>query len=495
MDIEAFAGTLTNLLIKHLPRLIRGEDAEASAGHNADDRLPAVVHLLWQRLQPKKAAGLPALLNALAASPDPADIQTLRHHVQQMLSKDLALARSLQYLVALGPDGVPAGQPQRDPWEQVLAKDRKAVRRLEMLYALRAGKTAGEVAAGFNISVQELFALNARFCTAGVAGALNDDAETWLERLNVGDTVLRRLDMIYLVRCGTPASAVAEQYGAPPEYVERIVRRFEKSGVPGILTEKDMEHFHALYPPALLRVCSYNLHGADDAGPPRFRRIAAQLAYADAHIAALQEVVSGSGIENTGAQIARWVSSMTGESYTSEFAYCHQFMEKYPEGIGIATRFRPKAMRSLDLTELRDGLRPALPRKALVMVADAGGRTAAVASVHLDHITDPQVRLAQAEKLVRELEEQGGNTPDYLVLAGDFNDADDSPAIRFLLSAGYRDAYRACNKDTGNTYPAGNPTTRIDYIFVKGAIEVRSSGLLANDPELSDHIGIFAEIA
>jgi endonuclease/exonuclease/phosphatase family metal-dependent hydrolase len=152
-------------------------------------------------------------------------------------------------------------------------------------------------------------------------------------------------------------------------------------------------------------------------------------------------------------------------------------------------------MRTLDLNELRDGLKPALPRKALLMEAEVFGRTAAVVSVHLDHGAAPEVRLAQAEKLVRNLEERPANRADYIVLAGDFNDADDSPTIRFLLSSGYRDAYRACHNDAGNTYPAGNPTARIDYILVKGTAEIRSSGLLLNDPDLSDHIGVFAEIA
>jgi endonuclease/exonuclease/phosphatase family metal-dependent hydrolase len=349
------------------------------------------------------------------------------------------------------------------------------------------------VAARFDVGVQDLFALNSRFCAAGVAGLMNDEAGSWLERLSAADTILRRLDMIYLVRCGTPAALVAEQYGAVPEYVQRIVRRFEKHGVPGILTEKDLQLFRALHPPAL-RICSYNLHGVHNDGLSRFRRIARHLADADAHVAALQEVVSGSGIEDTGRQIARWASSITGEAYTTEFAYCHQFMDRYPEGIAIATRWRPKGTTTLDLTRLRDGLRPALPRKALVMEADVFGRTAAVVSVHLDHGAEPQVRLAQAEKLVREVEQQTKNRADYVILAGDFNDADDSPTIRFLLAAGYRDAYRACHRETGNTYPAGNPTARIDYIFVKGAAEIRSSGLLPNDPELSDHIGVFAEI-
>jgi len=66
--------------------------------------------------------------------------------------------------------------------------------------------------------------------------------------------------------------------------------------------------------------------------------------------------------------------------------------------------------------------------------------------------------------------------------------------MEYLKSMGYRDAYRARHRDSGNTFPAGDARSRIDYILVKGRVTIVSSGLLADDPSLSDHIGIFAEI-
>ena len=88
----------------------------------------------------------------------------------------------------------------------------------------------------------------------------------------------------------------------------------------------------------------------------RLRRIARELARLDPHAAAFQEVVSGEGIEDTGAQIARWISSITGYHYGSRFSYCHDFMEKYPEGVALSLRCRAQNVRSIDLTHLAGGL-------------------------------------------------------------------------------------------------------------------------------------------
>ena len=203
--------------------------------------------------------------------------------------------------------------------------------------------------------------------------------------------------------------------------------------------------------------------------------------------------MSGGGVEDTGVQISRWASKMTGYNYRPFFAYCHPFMEKYPEGVSVSVRCAPEATKTIDLTGLPRGLEPSLARNALAVTTEVFGRKVVFVSVHLDHSRDPAVRLAQAEKLVAEVEADAP-TGACLILAGDFNDLEDSPAIHSLLSAGYTDTYRALHGDAGNTYPAGGPQMRIDYIFVKGHAGVAASGLLPDDPDLSDHIGVYAEI-
>ncbi len=380
-------------------------------------------------------------------------------------------------------------------WRDLLGKDDKVLKRLEMVYLLRSGIAPEEVARRFHVDVNYVFRVNAKFSIAGVAGLFSErGASSWLDGLDGDEPVLRRLDMVRLVRSGTPVSVVARQYDALDEYVERLCERFSRDGVAGILTDDDLDRFRVIYP-ASIRVCSYNLHGThnDGDGTQRFRRIARELARLDPHVAAFQEVLSGGGIEDTAVQITRWISSITGYHYRSRFLYCHHFMEKYPEGVGLSLRCRSQNVRSVDLTHLAGGLRPTLPRNALVAEVEVYGRKVIFASVHLDHGADSTVRLAQAKKLVQELT-LGAQDGACSILAGDFNDVEDSPVVSYLASAGYVDVYRACHKGAGATYPAGDPKARIDYIFVKGHTSIESSELLANDPELSDHIAIFAEV-
>jgi endonuclease/exonuclease/phosphatase family metal-dependent hydrolase len=114
--------------------------------------------------------------------------------------------------------------------------------------------------------------------------------------------------------------------------------------------------------------------------------------------------------------------------------------------------------------------------------------------VHFDH-ENPKIRLAQAEKLLRELDSLYKRKDYYArILAGDFNDVEDSPVMDFLRENGYKDAYRHCHPTGGNTFDAVTPYKRIDYIMVKGNVNFLSAELILKDPKLSDHIGVFAVI-
>ncbi|MGD0231930.1 MAG: endonuclease/exonuclease/phosphatase family protein [Syntrophorhabdales bacterium] len=485
MEAEGTPERLANLLALMLPVL-------AKAGKRAGEKLPP----LWSRLlgELQSEPRLKEALDRVIASPsDPDALVSLASQVKGLLEKNQGLARIFEEMTGRGPGAFPE-HPDR-LWRDVLKGDDMVLARLEMVYLLRSGIPPEKIATRFQTEVNYLFQLNARFSLTGVAGLLSDRGmESWLDRLDRNDPILRRLDMVGLLRAGTPPPVVARQYNALEEYVERIHENFSRHGVAGILTDEDVDRFRSVNP-ATVRVCSYNLHGMHRNGDEglRLRHIAKEIARLDPQAAALQEVLSGAGIEDTGAQIARWISSMTGYHYRSQFSYCHHFMEKYPEGIALSVRCRTKNMRTIDLTRLPDGLRPVLPRNALIAETEIFGRKIILGSVHLDHIADPNVRLAQAQKLVAEVNRDDSGVF-CSILAGDFNDAEDSPAIQYMKSAGYVDAYRACHRGAGNTYPAGDAKERIDYIFVRGRATIVSSGLLANDPGLSDHIGIFAEM-
>lgn len=319
--------------------------------------------------------------------------------------------------------------------------------------------------------------------------------KNWLDDLNKDDPIIRRLEMIRLLRSGTPVEAIAREYNAVPEYISRLEEEFFRSGVPGILTEEDFQRFRTIRP-EVIRVCTFNLHGTHNSDPLRLKRIALELAPLDPDLCAFQEVICGNGIEDTGKQLSDLMSQITGSYYRTSFALCHLFMEKYPEGISVASRYPLKNSQKIDLNRgLAKGLVPNMDRYASVAEIEIYGRKVVFASVHLDYDGNSEVRLAQAKKLLKELDRlYAGNAYNCFILAGDFNDAEDSPVMEFLIKNGYKDAYRQCHSTGGNTYSTSNPHARIDYIMVKGLVDFISADLVLKGPELSDHIGVFAVI-
>ncbi len=490
MEVETLARRLTDLVAPFLPLLLQGE---GRASHPRAEP-PASAKALWSILDSPVRKDGPARKRAkdLASSPDNREARSgFQREIERLLSEDRELKRNVEESMARF--GIRLPSKEYVSWREVLSKDDKVVERLQMVYLLRTGWTPEEVAKRFGTDAGSLLSLNASYSLAGVAGLLRERGiENWLDRLDRNDSILRRLDMVRLLRSGTPVALIAQAYDALEEYVERVSERFSRNGVLGILTEDDLSRLSTLSPPNI-RISTYNLHGTHNDGRFRFRRIAGELSRIDPHICAFQEAISGAGIEDTSAQIGQWMSSITGYGYRSQFCYCHEFMEKYPEGVAVSLRSPFRKARTIDLTKLRDGLRPTMPRNALAVETEVFGHKIVLASVHLDHNADPEVRLAQGERLVAEV--QRGNEDAYCtILAGDFNDTEASPVIGHMRSAGFVDAYRVCHKGGGNTFPAGDPRARIDYIFVRGRGTVVSSGLLPDDPGLSDHAGVFAEI-
>ena len=490
MDVDTLADSLTELISPFLAFVIEGHkvgDADAPD-------MPDAVRLIRSRLAPhmeKDGAARAAALAVLSSPQDAHARKGLRTQLRKLLAGSAGLAKAIRPLLERPQHAQP--QVAAPAWQDLLGRDDRLVERLEMISLLRAGRDPRDVASAFHMDMGRLFRLNTAFSLAGSAGLLPEEGiGNWLDRLDRSDPILRRLDMIRLVRAGNPVNLVARQYDALPEYVERINSRYAREGLLGIVTEEELDRFQSLHPPNI-RVCSYNLHGTHDGAAQRLRRLAGSFAQMDVHAAAFQEVVKEGEREDSGIETSQWISAMTGYHYTSYFAYCHQFMEKYPEGVAVSTRCPVKGETTIDLTLLRDGLTPSMPRNALALEAEVHGRKIIFVSVHLDHNADPEVRLAQGEKLAAELgrREEGAYAS---VLAGDFNDVESSPVMEYLRSMGYRDAFRACHREGGNTFPAGDAGSRIDYILVKGRATIVASGLLTDDPSLSDHIGIFAEI-
>ena len=129
---------------------------------------------------------------------------------------------------------------------------------------------------------------------------------------------------------------------------------------------------------------------------------------------------------------------------------------------------------------------------------------------HLHHeVPDEEIRAEQAEALVAWLADLAPPAP--LVVVGDFNAEPVEPTYRVMEAAGFRSAFAVANgREPDVTWPSGIQAPGmdtdgdpgcLDYIWVRGAIEVSSCALAfdrpaVDDPTLypSDHIGLVASI-
>jgi maltose 6'-phosphate phosphatase len=498
MDPKELSSKLVSLLLPYLPALTGAAGQDAPAGASRDRFLLGFARLFWEKISPEVNTR-PALQESLTAtvefSEDEDAISSLRFHVARLVESKPALSKSLLKIwKELESAGLASSVPVNyGHWAELLGRGNLAIRHLEMIRLFRSGLEPERIARQFDIQVAELYKLNAAYSLGGMAALLGPvNFTNWLESLDPDDPLLRRLEMVRLHKRGTPAGVIAAQYHALPDYIEMVTKQFDEHGVAGIFTEEDFQKFRDLRPERV-RICTFNLHGPHTDGSYRLLRIAKALSGFQPDVLALQEVIAGADSEDTSSQVAGFLSSMTGCHYRGEFAYCHQFGETYPEGIALVARHPLTRVNSIDLTrDLGEGLAPLLARNAQVGEIEVHGRRLIAACVHLDHTSNGKVRVAQIEKLLRELHALSTDrSASGIVVAGDFNDSEDSPAIGLLKSAGYKDAYRFCHRAKGNTFPLPNPTERIDYIMVKGDLEILSSGLMLNDPELSDHAGVF----
>lgn len=245
-----------------------------------------------------------------------------------------------------------------------------------------------------------------------------------------------------------------------------------------------------------LKIVSYNLHGIQTNDEWRFGKIAYELSQHETDICGFQEVINGYGIEDTSYQVAHHMKNITGLPYTTHWLFCHYFNDIYPEGLSIMSHHPMVNPVRIDLNEnLSCKAKPLLTRFALSAEINIDGKKLLFTSLHLDHHKDRILRTSQAEKLLLEL----GNfydTEQYIcsIITGDFNDLDTSPCIKYFEEQGYKDSYRAVNKKGGNTFYSGKPTVRIDFIMIKGDVDIVKSELILYDSSLSDHVGIATTI-
>ncbi|RNC65336.1 endonuclease/exonuclease/phosphatase family protein [Proteiniphilum sp. X52] len=118
-----------------------------------------------------------------------------------------------------------------------------------------------------------------------------------------------------------------------------------------------------------------------------------------------------------------------------------------------------------------------------VILPDTGEKIR-MAVTHLDHSTDG-VRQSMVQQLNGAI---GSSFP--TLLAGDFNAFPSETAI----STGMASWKRVCNNFA--TFPASNPSRKIDYIFAQPTDKwnVKSYQVLSNSAAITDHCALLAEV-
>lgn len=129
------------------------------------------------------------------------------------------------------------------------------------------------------------------------------------------------------------------------------------------------------------------------------------------------------------------------------------------------------------------------PRGVLLAHVSRAGERAWVASLHLG--LRPVDRVANAKELAALVRALG----EPVVIGGDCNELPDGRAIGFL-SERFGDAWLLGGDVAGETFPASDPTARIDYLFVSEGVRVERASVPGGELVriASDHRPVVADL-
>jgi endonuclease/exonuclease/phosphatase family metal-dependent hydrolase len=130
------------------------------------------------------------------------------------------------------------------------------------------------------------------------------------------------------------------------------------------------------------------------------------------------------------------------------------------------------------------------PRGALVAQVGRAGRRVWAVSIHLGLL--PVERNAHVHALT---DLGAGLAGGPVVIGGDLNAGPDERSVRWLADR-YWDVWAtvAGTVEGGATFPAHDPTARIDYLFASAGLRVAAARVPAGATEASDHLPVVAEL-
>lgn len=217
-----------------------------------------------------------------------------------------------------------------------------------------------------------------------------------------------------------------------------------------------------------IRVVSYNIHaGKDAAGERNLERVAAVLDTLAADVVLLQEVDRGTArsgkedqlatLERLGGMKSAFAKSLDYQGGEYGIALLSRWPIEHAEVVPLDVEpAQPRAGGAVE------------PRVALYAVIRAPGGALHVLNTHLDPSGAGTYR---RQELVGLMAFVARSVPPRarLVVGGDLNTRPGSDEIA-ALGLALTDAWPGCGEGGGETFPAGSPDRRIDYVFTRGAV-------------------------
>lgn len=231
----------------------------------------------------------------------------------------------------------------------------------------------------------------------------------------------------------------------------------------------------AAQPAALtFRVMTYNVHQGFDAGDiPSLDRLADTISRESPDVLVLEEVVRGWLIDDQ-HDVLGYLAGRLGLTYV----YGPTIGDLY--GNAILSRYALTDVKRVAYPK-EPGLRYQ-PRGAIFVTVG----TVRIIGTHLDENADASaVRMEQVRTLLREWDGQGP-----ALLLCDCNAKPDAPELKLITDSGFGDLGLQSGA-AGNTFSAGDPHERIDYIFGIGVTPAQGRIV---DSTASDHKAVVVNV-
>ena len=228
-----------------------------------------------------------------------------------------------------------------------------------------------------------------------------------------------------------------------------------------------------------VRVMTYNIHnGFDVRGRLDLEALAKAIEAQQADIICLQEVSRG-WLVNGSLDMVSWLARRLDMPYvfsaSSGPLWGNVVFSRYPITHSENHRLPPADL-------------PLQRAFAYHQLELGEGRTLSLINTHFHHgqkEINASIRQLQAETIIQFLSDR---TLSDVVLVGDLNTQPDTAPLKRLLEFGLRDAVALTPGAPTYTYPANNPTIRLDYILTSPTLKMRE--MIVPLSTASDHLGV-----